>query len=35
MDKSYFKITHPFLKKYNPLFIQKDLDKIAKKLIGV
>jgi dethiobiotin synthetase len=35
MDESYFKITHPFLKKYNPLFIQKDLDKIAKKLIGV
>ena len=33
-DESYFKITHPFMKKFNPLFIQKDLDKIAKKLLG-
>ena len=33
-DESYFKITHPFLKKFNPLFIQKDLDKITKKLLG-
>ncbi len=34
IDESYFKITHPFLKRFNPLFIQKDLDKIAKKLLG-
>ncbi len=34
MDESYFKITHPFLKKFKPLFVQKDLDKITKKLIG-
>ena len=34
LDKSYFEITHPFLKQFNPLFIQKDLDKITKKLIG-
>ena len=33
-DKSYFEITHPFMKNFNPLFIQKDLDKITKKLIG-
>ena len=33
-DESYFEISHPFMKKYNPLFIQQDLDKIAKKLIG-
>ncbi len=31
-DKSYFKISHPFMKKYNPLFLQTDLDKIIKKL---
>jgi len=34
MDESYFEITHPFLKQFNPLFIQKDLDKITKKLLG-
>jgi len=34
MDESYFNITHPFLKQFNPLFIQKDLDKITKNLIG-
>jgi len=34
IDESYFEITHPFMKQFNPLFIQKDLDKIAKKLIG-
>ncbi|NPA12050.1 MAG: dethiobiotin synthase [Epsilonproteobacteria bacterium] len=33
-DESYFQITHPFLKKFNPLFIQYDMDKIAKKLTG-
>ena len=33
-DESYFEISHPFLKNFNPLIIQKDLDKIAKKLIG-
>jgi len=32
IDKSYFEISHPFMKKFNPLFIQKDLDKIIKKL---
>jgi len=35
MDENYFEITHPFMENFNPLFIQKDLDKIAKKLIGV
>jgi len=34
MDKSYFEITHPFLRQFNPLFIQKDLDKIIKNLLG-
>jgi len=34
MDENYFKISHPFLKQFNPLFIQKDLDKIIKKIIG-
>jgi len=33
-DESYFKISHPYIKQFNPLFIQKDLDKIAKKLLG-
>ncbi|QCI27592.1 dethiobiotin synthase [Caminibacter pacificus] len=33
-EKEYFEISHPFLKIFNPLFIQKDLDKIAKKLLG-
>ncbi len=33
-DESYFKISHPFMKNFNPLFIQKDLDKIVKKLLG-
>jgi len=32
MDESYFKISHAFMKKFHPLFIQKDLDKIIKKL---
>jgi len=32
IDDSYFNITHPYIKKFNPLFIQKDLDKIIKKL---
>jgi dethiobiotin synthetase len=31
-DESYFQISHPFMKNYEPLFIQKDLDKIIKKL---
>jgi dethiobiotin synthetase len=31
-DNSYFEISHPFMKKFFPLFIQKDLDKIIKKL---
>ena len=33
-DESYFEITHPFLKNFNPLILQRDLDKIAKKLLG-
>jgi len=33
-EEEYFKISHPFMKKFNPLFIQKDLDTIAKKLLG-
>ncbi len=33
-DESYFEITHPFLKQFDPLILQRDLDKIAKKLIG-
>ncbi len=33
-DESYFEISHPFMKQFNPLILQKDLDKIAKKLIG-
>ncbi len=33
-DEDYFEISHPFMKRFNPLFIQKDLDTIAKKLIG-
>jgi len=33
-DDTYFKISHPFMKQFNPLFIQKDLEKIAKILIG-
>ena len=32
-DENYFEITHPFLKEFNPLFIQKDIKKIAKKLL--
>ncbi|NPA12317.1 MAG: dethiobiotin synthase [Epsilonproteobacteria bacterium] len=32
--EEYFKISHPFMKKFNPLFIQEDLDKIVKKLTG-
>jgi len=33
-DESYFEISHPFMKQFSPLFIQKDLDTITKKLIG-
>ena len=33
-DDSYFEITHPFLQNFNPLILQRDLDKIAKKLLG-
>ena len=33
-DESYFKISHPFMKKFNPLILQKDLDKITQKLLG-
>jgi len=33
-EKHYFEVSHPFMQKYNPLFIQKDLDKITQKLLG-
>jgi len=33
-EKNYFEVSHPFMKNFNPLFIQKDLDKITQKLIG-
>jgi len=33
-EKHYFKVSHPFMKKFTPLFIQKDLDKITQKLLG-
>ncbi len=33
-DDSYFETSHAFMKKFNPLFIQKDLDKIIQKLLG-
>ena len=32
-NDTYFKITHPFLKDFSPLFIQKDLDKIVQRLL--
>ena len=32
-DESYFEITHPFLRQFNPLFIQKDLKEISQKLL--
>ena len=33
-EEDYFSITHPFMKRFNPLFIQRDLDKITQKLLG-
>ncbi len=33
-ENEYFSVTHPYLKRFNPLFIQKDLDKISQKLLG-
>lgn len=33
-ENDYFKTSHPYMKKFKPLFIQKDLDKITQKLIG-
>jgi dethiobiotin synthetase len=33
-DESYFKISHSFMKKFSPLILQKDLDKITQKLLG-
>ncbi|GAB6074178.1 dethiobiotin synthase [Nautilia lithotrophica] len=33
-EKHYFEVSHPFMKKFTPLFIQKDLDKISQKLLG-
>ncbi|AZV47230.1 dethiobiotin synthase [Nautilia sp. PV-1] len=32
-ENEYFKISHPFMKRYDPLFIQKDLDKITQQLL--
>jgi dethiobiotin synthetase len=32
-DKNYYEISHPFMKKYNPLILQNDLDKIINKLL--
>jgi len=32
-DESYYFISHPFMKKENPLIIQKDLDIIIEKLL--
>ncbi len=31
-DESYYKISHPFMKKFNPLIIQKDTEKIIKRI---
>jgi dethiobiotin synthetase len=33
-DNSYYEISHPFMKQFSPMFIQKDLDKIIKNLLG-
>jgi len=33
-EKHYFEVSHPYMRKYGPLFIQKDLDKITQKLLG-
>ena len=33
-QEEYFRITHPYMQQYNPLFLQNDLDKIAQKLLG-
>jgi len=33
-EKHYFEVSHPYMKRFNPLFIQKDLDKITQKLLG-
>jgi dethiobiotin synthetase len=33
-EKEYFEISHPYMQKFTPLFIQKDLDKITQKLLG-
>jgi len=32
-DESYYTITHPFMKKFNPLTVQKDLEIITDKLL--
>ncbi|GAB6045492.1 dethiobiotin synthase [Caminibacter profundus] len=32
-DDSYYKISDPFMKKFNPLIIQKDIDLITEKLL--
>jgi dethiobiotin synthetase len=31
-DESYYKISHPFMKKFNPFIIQKDMEKIVKRI---
>ncbi len=33
-DQTYYEISHPFMKQFNPLILQKDLDTITKKLLG-
>jgi len=32
-EQEYFEISHPFMKKFKPMFIQKDIDKITQKLL--
>ena len=32
-EKEYFETSHPYMKHFKPLFIQKDLDKITQKLL--
>jgi len=33
-DEDYFTVSYPYMKRFSPLYIQKDLDKIIEKLIG-
>jgi len=34
-EEGYFRVSHPYMKRFSPLFIQKDLDTITQKLLGV